>query len=76
MKEPRCIRYFSNREKAIMARDLIISEGFEAEIKEDKFGTMTLDKFGMPLRFRLYVERQNINRVAEILAEKLRRRRI
>ncbi len=76
MKEPRCIRYFSNREKAIMARDLIISEGFEAEIKEDKFGTMTLDNFGMPLRFRLYVERQNINRVAEILAEKLRRRRI
>jgi len=76
MKEPRCIRYFSNREKAIMARDLIISEGFEAEIKEDKFGTMTLDKFGMPLRFRLYVERQNINRVAEILAVKLRRSRI
>lgn len=76
MKEPRCIRYFSNKEKAIMARDLIRSEGFEAEIKEDKFGTMTLDKFGMPLRFRLYVERQNINRVAEILAVKLRRSRI
>lgn len=59
-----------------MARDLIVSEGFEAEIKEDKLGTMTLDKFGLPLRFRLYVERQNISRVAEILAEKLRRGRI
>lgn len=76
MKEPRCIRYFSNEEKAIMSRDLIISEGFEAEIREDKFGMMTLDKFGLPLRFRLYVERHDIDKVAEIIAEKLRRSRI
>lgn len=71
MKEPRCIRYFSDEGKAILARDIIVGQGFDAEIKEDKFGTMTLDKFGMPLRFRLYVERGDINRIAAILAKKI-----
>jgi len=72
MKEPRCIRYFSSYEKALKARDFIKSEGFNAEVTEDTFGTLTLDRLGMPLRFRLYVERGDIGKIAKILAGKLK----
>ena len=74
MREPRCIRYFSSLEKVTVARDLLIANGFEAEIKEDKFGTLTLDKFGLPLRFRLYVERDDIKPIAQLLTSKLYKR--
>lgn len=72
MNEPRCIRYFSELAKATMARDILVKVGFEAEIKEDKFGTITFDKLGFPLRFRLYVERDDIKPIAQLLAGKLR----
>lgn len=73
MEEPRCIRYFNNLNKAEFARDTLIKEGFEAYITEDKFGILTLDKLGFPLRFRLYVERRDIKKIAEVLAKKLRK---
>ena len=73
MQEPRCIRYFSSLEKAIMAKDLLVKNGFAAEIKEDKFGTVTLDKLGFPLRFRLYAERSDITQIAVLLASKIKK---
>lgn len=73
MREPRCIRYFSSLEKAEMAKDLLRSEGFEAEVAEDKFGPITLDKLGFPLRFRLYVQREDINKIAKLLAKKIKK---
>lgn len=73
MKEPRCIRYFSSLVKAEFAKELITSEGFEAEVKEDTFGTVSLDRYGLPLRFRLYVEMNAINPIAEILAKKIKK---
>lgn len=73
MREPRCIRYFSNRQIAISAVELLIQNGFEAEMKEQKIGSVTADKNGLPLKFRLYVERKKINKIAKLLAEKLRK---
>ena len=73
MHEPRCIRYFSEKKKAFLARDLLNSKGFDAEVMENNIGPFTLDRFGMPLRFRLYVERKDINKIAQILAMQLRK---
>ena len=72
VREPRCIRYFSNLKKAESAREVLIDAGFEVEVKEDKFGDITLDKLGFPLRFRLYVERNDIKSIAKLLAGKLK----
>ena len=73
MKEPRTIRYFSNEEKANNACKLLKDVGFECYVSEDKFGTITLDKLGFPLRFRLYVEREDIKKIAEFLAKRIKR---
>lgn len=75
MREPRAIRYFYNKEIADRACRYLQNEGFECYIKEDMFEKLTLDKVGMQGRFRLYVERDDINKIAEILSKKLRSRR-
>lgn len=72
MREPRAIRYFFNKEIADRACKYLQDEGFECYIIEDMFEKLTLDKVGMLRRFRLYVERDDINKIAEILAKKLR----
>ena len=72
MREPRAIRYFYNKEIADRACKYLDAEGFECYIKEDMFEELTLDKVGMRRRFRLYVERDDINKIAGILAKKLR----
>lgn len=76
MREPRAIRYFYNKEIADSACRYLQKESFKCYIKEDMFEKLTLDKVGMQRRFRLYVERDDINKIAEILAKKLRSRRI
>ena len=72
MREPRCIRYFFNERKANSACWFLKKEGFECYVKEDMFEDLTLDKVGMRRRFRLYVEMEDINKIAEILAKKLK----
>jgi hypothetical protein len=58
---------------AVAAHDLLRQEGFEAEIKEQKIGSVTLDRHDLPLKFRLYVERDDINKIAKLLAEKIKK---
>jgi hypothetical protein len=72
MREPRCIRYFFNKQKANAACKFIKQEGFDCYITEDMFEKLTLDKLGMRRRFRLYVEMEDINKIAEILAKELK----
>ena len=76
MVDPRAIRYFYNEESANKACEYLKGEGFDCYVKEDMFEKLTLDKVGMRRRFRLYVEREDINKIAEILAKKLRSQRI
>ncbi len=73
MREPRCIRYFSNKERAVSACDLLLREGFDAHIKEQTIGSVTIDKDGLPLKYRLYVERDDINKIAKLLATRLKK---
>lgn len=73
MREPRCVRYFSSRDHAVSACELLIQNGFEAEMKEQKIGSVTVDRNGYPLKFKLFVERDDINKIAKLLAEKLKR---
>lgn len=72
MNEPRCIRYFKVKEKAEIARDILINEGFEAYVTEDKFYDIALRELGMTSRFRLYVERADIEVIAKVLQEKMK----
>lgn len=73
MKEPRCIRYFSDFSKDEMACDLLLKEGFDVELQEKKVGSVTLDRNGLPLKYLLYVERADINRIAKYLAFKIKK---
>lgn len=75
MREPRCIRYFSNESNANSACDFLKSEGFECFVKEDKFEELTLDKLGMRRRFRLYVEKEDIYKIAKALSQRLKIRK-
>ena len=73
MKEPRCIRIFYSERAAENARKAIESGGFQVSVKEDTFGGFPLSKFHMFRRFRLYVQEEDVNKVAEFLARKLKR---
>jgi len=75
MREPRCIRFFYNEQKANVACEFIKSKGFDCFVKEDMFEKLTLDKLGFRRRFRLYVEMNDINPIAELLAKKLKTKR-
>lgn len=70
MNEPRAIRIFPTKEKAEQACKIIRDGGFECYVKEDKFGDLTLPEVRIPARFRLFVEREDIDRVAAYLAKK------
>ncbi len=72
MREPKCIRYFKNREKAEMACKVLQKEGFECYVEEDKFYDITLPELGMTPRIKLMVERVEIYKIAKVLAGKIR----
>jgi hypothetical protein len=76
MREPRCIRYFNSKEGVDAACKLLQEEGFESEVKEQKIGSVTIDRHGLPLKYKLYVERDEINKIAKILAEKMSEARL
>jgi len=67
MREPRAIRIFDTSEEAERACEIIKSGGFECYIKEDMFGELTIPEVRIPARFRLFVERVEIDNVARFL---------
>lgn len=71
MKEPICIRYFSTFNKADSACKLLISEGYEAEVVEDKFNNNPLPHFKVPARFRLLIEKDKLEEISNLLLSKL-----
>lgn len=73
MKEPVHIRIFDTKEEAERACEIVKQGGFEAYVKEDMFGDLTLPEVRIPARFRLMVERTDIDNVALFLAGKLNR---
>lgn len=73
MNEPRCIRIFYDRADAYKACAVITDAGFKAYVTEDRFGAFPLPHYGMLERFRLYVDRDDINKVALVLSKKLKK---
>lgn len=50
---------------------ILKNAGFEAYSKEDRFGNLTLKMLGMPSRFRLYVEMNDIEKISKFLEEEM-----
>ena len=73
MNKPRCIRYFKAKEEAEIAKDILIEEGFEAYVTEDKFYDIALSELGMISRFRLYIDRSDIDSIAKVLEDRLKK---
>lgn len=71
MNEPRAIRIFDNKEEADRACEIVKRGGFVCYVKEDKFGDLTLPEVRIPARFRLLVEKDDIEEIGIYLANKL-----
>jgi hypothetical protein len=73
MIEPRCIRIFQSYKAAKHAKDTLAEAGIPSSIREDRFGTLTLKDLGMRSRFRLYIQKDDIDKAGEFLAKKLKK---
>lgn len=73
MRESRAIRIFDTKEEADRACEILKSGGFECYVKEDMFGDLTLPEVRIPARFRLFVERGDIEKVGIYLSRELGR---
>lgn len=71
-----CIRVFKTQQEANRARDIIKQEGFHAYVTEDGFGELKLKDLGMTSRFRLYVNREDIDAIGKFLARKLKEKKL
>lgn len=69
------IRIFRTRKEAEWAKKILLKGGFESWITEDKLFGIPIQRFGVRARFRLMIERRDLERTAEFLAEKLKKRK-
>lgn len=67
-----CIRIFKTLEEASRAKRILREGGIFAEITEDKFNNVPIQKFGVSARFRLKVESKDFIHSARFLAKKLK----
>ena len=67
------IRIFRTRKEAEWAKEILKKDGFKTNISEDKLFGIPIQKFGVSARFRLLIERHDLERAAEFLAKKLRK---
>lgn len=68
------IRIFRTRQEAEWAQKILKKGGFESWIKEDKLFGIPIQRFGVPARFRLEAAREVYEKVAEFLAQKLKKK--
>lgn len=68
------IRIFRTRKEAEWAQKILKRGGFETTISEDKLFGIPIQKFGVPARFRLLIEREDLEKAAEFLAKKLKKK--
>ncbi len=69
------IRIFRTRKEAEWAQKVLKKGGFRPTISEDKLFGIPIQRFGVPARFRLMIERQDLEKAAGFLAEKLKKRK-
>ena len=68
------IRIFRTRREAERAKKILEEGGISAQIHHDKFVDTPIEKYGVPPRFRLMIDKSDLNRAAEFLAKKLKKR--
>ena len=68
------IRIFRTRKEAEWAQKILKKGGFETTISEDKLFSIPIQRFGVPARFRLMIEREYLEKAAEFLAKKLKKK--
>lgn len=73
MLNPVWIRIFRTRGEAEWAQETLQKGGFETSISEDKLFGIPIQRFGVPARFRLLIERRDLEKAAEFLAGQLRK---
>ncbi len=76
MNNPRCIRIFNLKKDASHAIEVMKIAKIESYFTEDKFGKLTLMDLGMLPRFRFYIDKFNIEKAGEFLAEWLNEKKI
>lgn len=76
MNNPRCIRIFNSKEAAEKAVAVMKTAKIEAYFTEDKFGRLTLEDLGMRPRFRLYIDKHDIEKAGKFLAGKLKEKKL
>ena len=69
------IRIFRTRKEAQVAQKVLKKGGFRPTISEDKLFGIPIQKFGVPARFRLMIERQDLEKSAEFLTRQLKKRK-
>ena len=67
------IRSFRTRKEVEWAQRILRKGGFETTISEDKLFGIPIQRFCVPARFRLMIERKDLEKAAQFLAEKLKR---
>lgn len=65
------IRIFKTRNEAIWAKDVLEQGGIKAEVVEDKFNNVPIQKFGVRARFRVIVADEDFDKAVRFLMEKL-----
>ncbi len=68
------IRIFRTRKEAEQAQEILKKGGFNTIISEDKLFGIPIQRFGVPARFRLMIERRDLEKAAVFLAKKLKKR--
>ena len=68
------IRIFRTRREVELAQEALKEGGFKTTISEDKLFGIPIQRFGVPARFRLMIERKDLEKAAEFLAKKLKKR--
>lgn len=70
------IRFFRTRAEAEMASKVLKDAGFYTEIEEDKLYDVPIQNYNVPARFRLNILANDLARVSDFLAKKVKSKRL
>lgn len=65
------IRIFKTRKEAVWAKNVLSEGNIDAQVVEDKFNNVPIQKFGVRARFRVLVADEDFYNAVEYLASKL-----
>lgn len=69
-----CIRFFKTKDEAQRAKKILEEGGIYSFVDEDMFNGVPIQKFGVPARFRLFVQdKKDMDRAARFLLRKLKK---